>query len=380
MKHLKYILLIFILTSCFIPNLLFGQKYHERVYNSPFDLKFQVIKDTNFVNLSSTIFNNKVDFRGTQFYGNDYFFLNKLIPIVNFSNSQFNNTVYFFGTEFKDYAFFFDTEFNDSAYFSDAKFDSMVIFDSTRFKGVVDFQGVKFNNSLFSQVQFDNSVDFRQSNFNRQTTFIEVQFKSNVDFSGSKFNEALIFHSTEFDTIANFSFVTFNNIANFSFSFFKDGALFYNTLLPDTLNFKWIRFYKRYDNIDLTLAHIKPNAKCYINLIGSDINKININYINFKLYFDETDSVFIKEKSELYTSLLDKFKKNKENQSFENLFIEYKDFKFNNGNWFRKMLSFIDYYLWNFGYSKWWIFLWIILFLLLIKVKRSIIKFINFVR
>ena len=123
--------------------------------------------------------------------------------------------------------------------------------------------------------------------------------------------------------------------------------------------------------------------KCRIALYGSDIKKIKINYELFELYFPAPDTSYEK-KISVYEKLLQKFKDDGFIESYKNLDIEYREFKYLQNkdyflNWFHKNW-------WNYGYNKEYVVYWsLFLFgifslfnLLLFSKLQSSVYVINF--
>ena len=164
-----------------------------------------------------------------------------------------------------------------------------------------------------------------------------------INFASTKFLGDVNFEFTDFvvepnQTTVHFESTYFANKANFTRATF-DEAIFYMTLLPDTLHFEDINVKRQ---IDLTHAKLKPNQKyCYINLIDAPIEKINMSYDKFKILIPEgwdivnndnietlanAKSTFEK-LTKVYESLLNKFKNEGLITSYERLDKEYQQFR-----------------------------------------------------
>ena len=278
-------------------------------------------------------------------------------------------------------------------YFNEVTFDSLADFKLIRFKQKVNFLNTTFKGrSSFAYDIFEDKVDFRMCifndpftdfktsrsiDFNGGTSFLETQFKAPADFSHITCKNVMFFRDTKFDSSVFFKkaifqkkvyFVgaTFSTNANFGLSEFLDGAHFENTNLPDTLYFNNVTTITK--ELDFTVANFDSTRRiCFINLTGSDIDKIRINYDQFKLFFAETDTD--NQISSVYQRLLKKFQTDGYLDSYQKLDIEFQKYKYTKSNqWFRNWLQ---EWWWNYGYNKEKIFpntLFLLLFFFFINI------------
>ncbi len=132
--------------------------------------------------------------------------------------------------------------------------------------------------SLIDSCNFDSVADFRNAEFGDTVWFNSTQFKSNSIFSYAKFNTAVYFDSVHFN-----HYVWFNGIRltdNTELSFYK-------SILPDTLDFSFIR--KIPNEIDLAVADFSGRDVIHhINLYKSDISKFHLDYIHFRLVIPDS--------------------------------------------------------------------------------------------
>jgi len=108
-------------------------------------------------------------------------------------------------------------------------------------------------------------------------------------------------------------------------------------------------------------------------LLGSDIPKLHLDYLHFRLLLPDSTLIqplnlqFNKkpispdEKASIYESLLNNFKTNGQTESFQLLDIEYQEFKWKHSR--ASFLTWLPKYWWNFGYDKEYVFLWTFVFL-----------------
>ena len=243
-------------------------------------------------------------------------------------------------------------------YYNFFVFDSLAAISVSHFKSRVDFFNADFNlGADFLQSTFDSAVSFSNVHFKGLTNFSDVTFRGNATFLCSHFHGKVLFISSKFYSYVNFESTHFKYKVDFSGSYFGVKPSFENIILPDTMVFQNV---KSEDVIDLTSGKLDSarskdsNIKCKILLEGTDIGKIKINYDLFNLYF--TNGASFEQKLSVYEKLLKKFKDEGLLESYKNLDIEYREFKYKHDgdkflNWFHK-------YWWNYGYNKelvlWW--------------------------
>jgi len=171
----------------------------------------------------------------------------------------------------------------------------------------------------------------------------------NLEFNGCYINSTLdikisdsLFHSK----------VTFYNCS------FGNLATIFN-INADTVEFKDCT------NIPYPLFLTADPAKkmVFLQLINSNVNNIRFDYTdNFKLFFDSNISE--ETKNNTYQSLLAKYKSEGKPQNIEKIDIEYKRHEYR-----QHILTYpiwlLDYIWWRYGYSKWLVILWCILFVML---------------
>ncbi len=116
-------------------------------------------------------------------------------------------------------------------------------------------------------------------------------------------------------------------------------------------------------NIPYPLFLSVDSSKKYVHiqLINSNVNNIRFDYTDkFRLYFD----MFVSEetKNNTYQSLLAKYKNEGKPQNLEKIDVEYKRYQYKR-NWLMWPIWLLDYIWWRYGYSKWLVIVWTLVFL-----------------
>jgi hypothetical protein len=323
-----------------------------------------------------------------EYYNADYF-RNLIYPPPNFNSALFYKPPYFnlphiyFLAEFSRNEIYQPTNFNSAQFYSPAYFDSGQFHVPANFKSTYFYFLTKFD-----ATHFYSTADFSNDKFNSKATFRGAQFDSNAEFLNAQFNSAADFKDVKFTLKALFTKVQFTNFISFYNCSFGSEVIFRMTILPDSMDFRYVKTEDKTGVIDFTSARLdslkQPKAKkSRIALVGTDINKIKINYELFELYFPSPDTLD-EQKIAVYEKLLQNFKTDGFMESYENLDIEYQEFKKLHKrdhflNWFHKLW-------WNYGYNKEYVIMWsLIIFaifslinLFLFKKLQSDVYSINF--
>lgn len=265
--------------------------------------------DCNLVEFSETTFDSVADFKLIKFKHNVQFYSSLFLGKSSFAYSVFEGPTSFMGSTFKDP----NNDFNPSAYELDISGGTSFI--ETHFKAPVDLNAVYCKNKVF--------------------------------FINTKFDSLASFFLTIFQKKAHFNSAVFSDVVIFQFTQFTEGADFEGATLPDTLYFNKVS--EIGNQIDFSSARLNSNKNiCYINLTGSNIDKIRINYDQFKLFFLNSDTE--NEITSVYEKLLKKFHDDGFADSYQKLDIEFQKYKYNKaGQWFR---SWLQEWWWNYGYNK----------------------------
>ena len=266
------------------------------------------------------------------------------------------NQISFQDVTFKNKVLIQQTTFNSTVYFMNATFEKEAIFFDCAFKGRIYFNNTVFKKEAsYLRSKFDEKVEYKATNFNSTANFIETIFNSVADFS-----------QTTFTGKSDFSYAAFHHKSvDFSNAKFKDNIIVYEAKMPKQIYLKNVILEKE---LDLTaIAKKEPNQKCDIYLYGTDVNKVRLNYRQFKLAFEEEYG--FDQKSNVYYSLLKKQRNDGFTKSYEILDIEYQKIYHYDGIE-KGYLYWINKWWWNFGYNKERIFLhagWLFLLFFIIN-------------
>ncbi|KTD23467.1 Uncharacterised protein [Legionella lansingensis] len=328
------------------------QIIQERIDSYPLEKQLKQVQRHYYVNNQEvheekTIYNITKDFSQTTFKQEVKFFLTRFNQPVSFILCVFTKPVIFSDVSFEAMSNFEWAIFKENASFSYSKFDYMANFYQTVFSDDVDFYSVKFNHTAnFTDANFNGIAAFSRTRFATIVDFMDVDFAKNAVFNDVTFGERAGFARVIFNSDVNFSRAKFGKVANFSFSRFRGNTLFYNTQLPDYLDFSHIMEIAQpieLNNINKTIEKIT-----YINLIGTDISKVKLDYNFFTLYFpSEANDSQIRD---VYENLLKVQKDNEFTDGYKKLSVEFKTYDYMaNRDYIR---YFFDKNIWYFGFEK----------------------------
>lgn len=115
------------------------------------------------------------------------------------------------------------------------------------------------------------------------------------------------------------------------------------------------------NNAELDIYDVSPldsGEKIPVNLAHAQIAGINLDYEKDSLVFSDSDTSF-NVKSNTYLKLLQNFKDRGYTKSYELADIDYQKLKNGyEGHWYKKCYDVFQQLWWNYGYSKWYIFIW----------------------
>lgn len=260
----------------------------------------------------------------------------------------FQHPVYFVNCEFSTFQCNSSSEV-DPYYIEHTQFDSNVVLENTRYAARLNFVKDTFYGQLifYNNYQIDKSPSFVSCYFSGGISFSnKTLWPGNLGTNGNRFKDDLYFRLCTLNGKVDLSNCQFDSNAT---------LIIEETFLPDTLDLSDTRLSK---TIDLTKAYPNINLnKCHINLVGTNIDLIKMQYWNFHLYFPDSivNDPFSKDIiSRTYEALLNNFKNNGFIDSYEQLDQEYKLWQ-SKYKWTLKL----SYLWWRFGYEKWLILLWI---------------------
>ncbi len=261
------------------------------------------------------------------------------------------------------YANFYNGKFQDKVIFTNTDFCKEVNFINTIFRNKANFICTKFQNRAnFNQAKFQNKINFNCAYFDNDANFLYTEFQDEVDFSG----------------------VRFQNEANFDHAKGKGQLLFDNAQMPNILNFRYIDslkvdFRKVSGLSAYQINQIPKNqqmaqefqlsqklGKCVILLHGTNLANIILPYDRFWV---EINGYSYEETTSMYEKLIKVCKDEGMDESVEGWSIELQKTQ----NIHNKAFTFLGLHFtfwgyvwnaiqsifWNYGYSKGYIFFWI---------------------
>lgn len=223
------------------------------------------------------------------------------------------------------------------------------------------------NSVIYSQSNISEIYDVDNMNLNLEITDQVINeplliIRSNiggVDLSKSNI-DSMFFWSSTLNGDLNLNATNITSQLSFHYTKFNKELILFNSTLPKYIEFYYCRFA---NEVDFTLARTSDYEIHYLNLMGTDVQKLKFRYKRFKLWFPESfqyQNVKFEDKSNVYESLLNNFEKRGYTESYKILDIEYQEFlylsKIENGSVFVKFWYFIVKLVqrkwWNYGYDK----------------------------
>ena len=152
-------------------------------------------------------------------------------------------------------------------------------------------------------------------------------------------------------------------------------------MLPKILNLNGVENLN--EVLDLTKTYINPKYDtCKINLSGSEVEKILIDYSKFNLFFFTDYPISYPEKVDLYKRLLKVQKENQYIIGYEKLDKEFREFKYtdpgSNYGFMGHVLNWIDKKWWGYGYDKTPV-VWnvLLIYILLSLINAPMLKYLS---
>ncbi len=262
--------------------------------------------------------------------------------------------------------------------------EKKAIFPSAHFTDAVRFRNVRvFGETQFMNARFDSGAKFERTRFHKMARFKGAIFLQDASFGNAKFFADAKFDNSTFLGAVEFRNTNFSGLANFSYARFRKKCLmtsletndntelrFRNTVFPDTVVFAYN--YRNFKEIDFTTADFTDTSRfdyntdtvkpTYIFLYKTDISKLRLDYVHFKLLLPDSTInnlnrkkfISIDEKESMYEALLNNFKAHGQQESYKLCDIEYQTFRWKHswGKWF----VWLPRWWWNFGYDRQLIF------------------------
>ncbi|MBN8877677.1 MAG: hypothetical protein J0I32_09045 [Sphingobacteriales bacterium] len=253
-------------------------------------------------------------------------------------------------------------------------------FSNLTCKGFLQFSDNKFQSDInLDHCHFLKFVFFENNTFKKTSlNFMKNRFENGVKISG----KSMYFFSQELDSLSSISFSNDTIYGRLDLSNLSNEVLvsFSNSFI-DTLDLSFVNSDSgidlRYSSLDFSKQkrswannpllnfflspYINPYKEhiTYLNLIGTNISMIDLDYTNFRVYFPKTSSA--NERSAVYQGLLTKYRNNGEMENYKKADVEYHN---EQGGVF----NFVSWLWWNYGYSKWLVFVWSLFFLSLFSI------------
>lgn len=344
-----------------ISSLVVAQQYPIQYYPDVDCEELNLVNDTSKFDkdkILSCSFYSNIDFSSGEFSGKAGFIESifntetsfsecSFLEEANFTETIFLGNVNFTNSLFKKKTMFYRTNFNNDAIFDNAHFDSVAIFVSALIKENISFDSVSTNDKLnFLSAYIDGNFSMQYAHINSDIYFSEAKLLHGANFNKSSFTSNIYLNNAQIKGHVDFQEAILGNTLDFRRSALNASLNFENATLPDTLLFSYIDHIDH--TIDLTLAK-KKSDDIYIELTNFPIEKIKLDYTNYKLFFnsfDEDISISDSSKISVYSRLMDNQKQNGFTDGYEKLDRELQEFNYiANGhhfaNWVQKNV--LDY-------------------------------------
>lgn len=267
-----------------------------------------------------------------------------LMKDLTFNWAIFNKQSHFYRLTINGHGSFYFSAFKENVHFNKLhcvkschfvhSFFTTLEFTRTLFSGIASLHGSIIKEGIFNQCLFEKPANFSHMHIEKSLSFNNSSFLEGLNLSESTINGALTFNNTDILKSLDLSFL--------------------NT--PSQI-------------IDLTPIKTSSNNQTIaINLLGTDLQKIKMNYAYFTLFFPfgTQDS----EKEKIYNGLLKNFKGSGDTLSYKRLLAEYLHYQNMRDKHFIKDI--IGKYWWNYSTNPEWIFLWMLSFIMLYTLINAI--------
>jgi hypothetical protein len=180
-----------------------------------------------------------------------------------------------------------EVRFDKTATFSSAVFQSNAAFKYVKFNDNATFSSAVFQgNAAFKYVKFNNNANFSSAVFQDDAIFKDVKFNNNASFSSAVFQDDAIFQDVKFYGKVDFFGVEFKQVPKFINTNFVEGVSFKGVKVPNKMLFIEVDISDTKSGI-IDLSGIDTGGKlCYIDLRGTNVRKVMLDYTKFQIYFD----------------------------------------------------------------------------------------------
>ena len=267
--------------------------------------------------------------------GNAHLFMNRFQSIFDFNHNQIAGNLLLFEAIFdKEFLFSFNrvrgnTELSTLHFKNDAEF----------------YNNLYEKNVMINLSSFDGKALFNHSTYNSNLSILNNTFHDDVSFDGAKFNRDVSLRGSTF----------YKNVS------------FDNALLPHKLDFSHVTV--KGPPIELNNAKASHIGKyVLINVYDTDINKINFSYTHFKLVFPDVATQ--QDIINIYTKLLEKYKREGMDRSFKQLYREFREYELlvNKQN----VMNLLQKHWWDYGLDKNRLFGWFLLIMTILSLVNCL--------
>lgn len=233
----------------------------------------------------------------------------------------------------------------------------------------IDNAGCYFNTSTLSLNVTNSEFKDGVYAFNQDTI-------NNINFTNNKGDVKFLFRNSTFSNNSSFSSSKLDSSKSISFENCSFNDSHYNLTNVDSLKFINCENIKNQLLLDIKTDSLKT---FYLYVENSDLTHVTFNYTSqFRLLFKKgtTDDQI----EQVYQLLRDKFKTEGKSISYENIDIQYKQYKYSNLGFIGNFWSWIDGIWWNYGYSRlriigWTLGLLFLFFIINLIVADNLIEF-----
>lgn len=322
------------------------EKFNDLIFTRILEAR----KSKGICDLSGTIFSKPINFK--QFCDKNY------LSAINLSHTIFSDRVKFSGIIIKG-----DVDFNHVTFTGDASFSLTIFIDNAYFEGAI----------------FNGIADFRNSKFNNKADFMFARFIGNAYFGGAVFNEKVDFSSKfppwrfKFNGNPNLGIIflptdhlkTFTRIADFKLTTFRKETNFIGCSSNDIIRFEEVDL-ARVSFLETNLREFNFVRCAWQQKFGRNVlyDEIRPTYENWAKSFEKVE--------DLYRQLKQKYKEEHNEPEVSNWHYGEKEM-FRKKRWFRRRnpFSLSNLYWASSGYGENPILAGIILLLLFILVTTG---------
>lgn len=324
-------------------------------------LNFNHIIFEEIVDFGGSQFNGMVEFLNTQFNKNVSFTESQFFKEARFSGAQFCEDTTFFHAEFKWFADFTEAQFIKKADFFETQFNKGTGFSEVKLKGKeTSFNGAEFVKfAMFTKAEIiGEQIDFLGVSFCSGLCFMEAKlsgdeirfhnarFGSFVDFRGTEFSgKEIFFDGAEFLGFTNFSKVQFNGETSFFNAHFIGPTVFNESRFDKHLNLNA-------SSIKHMLFDVFLGGTSRISLKNSDLAFLEVQWALIKDRLDYDESA--------YLALIRNYDNQGKFDDADNCKLQYRTIRRKELDGFQLYLDYIVYWFYGYGVRFYYPLVWLI--------------------